>query len=208
MKRESYELSLLHAAAPELYEPLGWQIVPERLTSFDLRSPTEALAASGYVVRQGDWGTDLEPVAQVYDQYNKGRTGAIVRSLEHWEAARLWLMQEDDHRFLVVERKGQLVAYVRGGKDRNVIMELGYLPEHPSVVPILFAAIHQNFGRDRFAAHLPEDEVIDSYLAENAANISFRAEDVPDTEPAMFLPMKEQNLDELAGFCFYLSDHF
>ena len=208
MKEEGYELSMLHAAAPALYERLGWQAVPERLTSFDLCSPTAIPTASGYVVRQGNWATDLESVAQVYDRYNKGRAGAIVRSREHWRAARLWLTHEDERRFLVVELEGQIVAYVRGEKDKNVVMELGYLPEHPCSVPALFDTIQQTFGEGRFAAHLPEDVVIDSYLAEHATHISHRAEDVPGTEPAMFLPMKGQDLDELSGFCFYASDHF
>ena len=208
MKEDGYELSMLHAAAPTLYERLGWQAVPERQASFDLCSPLPVPTPSGYVVRQGDWETDLEPVAQVYDRYNKGRTGTIGRSLAHWRAARLWLTHEDEQRFLVVECEGQLVAYVRGEKDKNVIMELGYLPEHPGLVPVLFATIQQTFGEGRFAAHLPEDAVIDSYLAEHAANISYRAEDVPGTEPAMFLPLKRQGLDDLPGFCFYASDHF
>ena len=208
LQEEGYDLSMLHAAAPALYERLGWHAVPERVVSFELRSPATAPPTSGYVVRQGNWETDLESVAQVYDRYNKGRTGAIVRSLEHWRAARLWLTHEDERRFLVVEREGRIAAYVRGEKDESVIMELGYLPEPPNVIPALFAAIRQTFDEGRFAAHLPEDGVIDSYLAEHATKISRRAQDVPGTEPAMFLPLHGQSLDYLSGFCFYASDHF
>lgn len=208
MQERSYDFSMLYAAAPKLYAALGWQIVPERVTSFALRPAPLPPETDPYVVRQGRWEEDLEAIAAVYDEYNAGRTGTVVRSLPYWRACRLWIADEDDARFLVVERDGAIVAYVRGGRGKNLIMELGYRATAADVVPVLFAAIQKRFAPGRFVAHFAQDPIIDSYLAEHATDLSHDPGREPGYEPAMFRPMKGQSLDELAGFCFYYSDHF
>ena len=208
MGNRGYDFSMLYAAAPKLYAALGWRIVRERVTSFTLL-PTPRRGETGpYVVRQGRWEEDLEAVAAVYDEYNAGRTGTVVRSLPYWRASRLWIPDEDDARFLVVELDGAIVGYVRGTRDINIIMELGYRPTDPDVAPVLLAAVQERFAPARFVAHLAEDPIIDSYLAEHAADLSHDPGRVRGYEPAMFRPMKGQGLDEWGGFCFYYSDQF
>ncbi len=208
MQARGYDLGLLHAAVPELYEKHGWQIVRERITAFGLTDSARRPLPSRYVVRQGDWDRDLEAIAAIYDDYIVEHTGAARRSLDYWRASREWVRHEDPSRFIVVEAHGEVVAYSRGEGNHNVIMELAYRAGHAAALPSLFAAIGERYDLGPFCAYLPADPTIEAFLDENARNVSHAPERLPDYEPAMALPLKFQDLAALDGMCFYAADHF
>jgi hypothetical protein len=204
VESQGYDLSMLFTGAPSLYAALGWQPVPERLTSFSW--PAIARPSAG--CREGDWERDLEAVAEVYDAFNANRTGTLVRTLPYWRACRLWIPDEDDARFLVAEHDGEVVAYARGTRKRNVIMELGYRPGCERVLRALLAAVQERFGPGPAAAYVPEDAAFDGFLAEHAEDVSRDPRRVPGTELTMFRPVRMRDLAQLRGFCFYYADHF
>ena len=205
MQEQDYDLSMLFTGKPAVYSRLGWRPVPERVTTFAL-GPDLPASTPGDRARQGDWDRDLEAVAAVYDGYNAGRTGAVLRTLDYWSASRLWLPNEDDGRFLVVERDGRIVAYARGDKSGRLIMEAGY--QCRDALPCLFRAIRERFAPGQIAAHFHADAAIDAYLAAHAVDVEAGSRVLPGAEPPMFRPVKRQNLSGVPGFCFYATDHF
>ena len=172
------------------------------------RSYRGSPAQTRHVARQGDWARDLEAVAAVYDEYIVGRTGAARRSPDHWRASREWLTTEDPSRFIVIEHRGEVVAYSRGQKGRSVVMEVAYRAGHADALPRLFAAIRDRYGAGPYHAYLGADPAIDAFLAKHASNVSRAPECVPDYEPAMALPLRFGDLAALDGMCFYAADHF
>jgi hypothetical protein len=202
---------MLFTGVPPLYEKLGWKAMPQRIVSFRIREDVELLNEGDW--RIGDWERDLAGVMRVYDEFNRGRTGTLVRTADHWRFQRLCLREDDPSGFLVAESRGEIVAYTRCRKDASFIMEYGYLPGCDEAMTSLFGRLAEVFRtRDegRAIAYSPHDPLAERLLAESCVDVNWNVPPLktPHIEHVMFRPIRWHALDRLAGYLFWYSDHF
>ncbi|MBM4085292.1 MAG: GNAT family N-acetyltransferase [Planctomycetes bacterium] len=211
MEREGYDLSMLFTGVPPLYEKLGWKAMPQSIVSFRIREDVDLPYDSDG--RIGDWERDLAGVMRVYDEFNRGRTGTVVRTDDCWRAQLRWLREEDPAGFLVAERGGEIVAYTRCRKDANFIMEYGYLPGWEDAMTSLFVQLAWTFRArhdGRIIAYSPRDPLAERLLAESCVDVNWSVPPLqtPHIEHVLFRPIRWHSLDRLAGYVFWYSDHF
>lgn len=85
--------------------------------------------------------TDLPEVRAIYDEYNDGNAGSVVRDDSYWHA-QLDFCGEDRDKFLVLERAGRVEAYIRSvvRKGRLSILEFGARADIPTAFDGLLGA--------------------------------------------------------------------
>lgn len=134
-----YDLSMI-VSGVGVYAACGWVTLEE--PGFTL-APENRHGADrvGHEIRRFVRGEDLTAVAAVYAAYNAERSLTTVRASAYWEKHFSWIAGEIEEAFLVAEREGQIVAYLRceGGLR---IAEFCYQPgEESAVRPLLDAAL-------------------------------------------------------------------
>merc|ERR1711964_676847 len=67
-------------------------------------------------------GSTWAILVEIYNQFNKSRTGTTVRNQVYWENQPEWRGQ-DPALFWVARQNGQVVAYLKGGGKE--ILEIG-----------------------------------------------------------------------------------
>ena len=156
-----YDLSMI-VSGVGVYAACGW--VPLAETQFEL--PAENLhdraGARQYEIRRFVRGEDLTAVAAVYAEDNRERSLTTVRPSSYWERHFAWIAGEIEEAFLVAERGGQIVAYLRceGGGRQLTVSECCCRAGHePAAVELLDAVL--TFAAQRriegIRGHLPAD---------------------------------------------------
>ncbi len=142
MERRAYAISYLYTGITGFYERLGWRVAAQPY----LRAPVAevaALAPEGqrYHVRTFEAG-DLPQVRRVFALATRRATGAVVRSETYWRD-HFWWANDDPRFFLVAERHGRVVAYLRGQveaeRQRLVVLECETLPTERDAARALLA---------------------------------------------------------------------
>ncbi|HXF50218.1 MAG TPA: GNAT family N-acetyltransferase [Dehalococcoidia bacterium] len=141
MERRGYAISFLYTGVMPLYERLGWRVVAQPY----LRAPVAELAGVGadrpYAVR-GFGVADLPAIRRVLSRATRRATGAVVRSERYWRD-HFWWANDDPRFFLVAERQGRIVAYLRGQveaqRQRLVVLECETLPSARGAAQALVA---------------------------------------------------------------------
>lgn len=164
-EENDYDLSMI-VSGVGVYAACGW--VPLAEHRFELPAEnhhgarSRAARHSPYEVRRFVRGEDLTAVAAVYAADNAERSLTTVRPPAYWERHFSWIAGEIEEAFLVAERRGQIVAYLRceGGGQRLTVSECCCLPSHePAAVELLDAAL--TFAAKRripaLQGHLPAD---------------------------------------------------
>ncbi len=87
MEAAGYDVGLLFSEIPcAFYRRLGWESLP--LAGFRVwRRGNIELGDTDWEVGAFDEERDLEQVAALYDAYNAGQSGSIVRPRAHWDTA-------------------------------------------------------------------------------------------------------------------------
>lgn len=141
MRRRGYAISFLYTGVMPLYERLGWRVVAQPYLRAPLAEAARAATSGAYVVRSFDAG-DLPAVRRVFSRATRDATGSIVRTERYWRD-HFWWANDDPRFFLVVERRGRVVAYLRGQveapRQRLVVLECETLPSERAAAPALFA---------------------------------------------------------------------
>ena len=142
MERAGYALSFLWTGLVPLYERLGWRAVPQ---PFYTAQPEEAAGLSTRATEgvRPFTSADLPAVALVYRRATEGSTGAIVRTLRYWRDHMTWV-RDDSEGFLLVERGGRVLAYVRSKVEVDNhprLLEGEALPGAESALTILLGEL-------------------------------------------------------------------
>jgi len=140
MRENGYDLSMIIGIA--LYGKVGWEIFPQDLFTLKVKKK-EIPIDHQYTVRRFEKENDLDSIIKIYEDYNINRSMGIVRSKEYWRKHFYWIRDEREDGFLVAERKGKIVAYLRcaGFKDELHLNEICYLKEYKSAISNLLEAI-------------------------------------------------------------------
>lgn len=120
VKRKGFKVSLLTTTINEFYEKFGFKTIKRQLIHLNVLPRTDQSR-----VRVVDWGRDMDRVMQLYDEYNTGSTGPIVRDAAYWQT-QFGFCGEDEKLFLVWEEGKEIRGYVRGRKDTDSTRILEY----------------------------------------------------------------------------------
>jgi predicted N-acetyltransferase YhbS len=181
MERAGYALSFLWTGLAPFYERLGWRVALQPIYT---ARPEEAarLSAAATVSVRPLTSADLPVVARIYRRAAEGSTGAIVRTLRYWRDHMTWV-DDDPEGFLVAERRGHVVAYVRSRAEVGNhlrLLEGEALPGAESALKALVAELGRLAVRRRLTSMLgiippghPLSQVLESlpstYVATNTA---------------------------------------
>ena len=181
MERAGYALSFLWTALAPFYERLGWRVVLQPIYAAQAEEVARLSTPATVSVRLFT-GADLFAVARIYRRATEGSTGSIVRTLRYWRDHMTWV-HDDPEGFLLAERRGQVVAYVRSKVEvgnhlrllegealpgaesalKILVAELGRLAVRRGLTPVL-GVIPPGHPLGQFLESLPS-----TYVATNAA---------------------------------------
>ena len=128
-RERNIPLCMIHSGVFGFYSKGGWSRYPEPQWSVDV----EAYEDDGpnidgdFSVRRFERGNELERIMEIYRADTADRTFALERTDEYWKNHFHWMGKEREDMFLVLERKGEIVAYVRSCPP--LIKECVCLPE-------------------------------------------------------------------------------
>ncbi len=143
LQEQGYVTAMIFAEGVErFYERFGWRRIP-KFTRLRLSLPqTIAEPAFDGELRPADLERDLYQILEVWAEFNRDATGPAVPTREFWLTYNCQAPLEFP-RFIVAERGGQVVAYLRSGY-RRAIVALGARQGHEEALPALTAyACHQ-----------------------------------------------------------------
>ena len=156
-----YDLSMI-VSGVGVYAACGWVPLAEEEFELSAVDHHERARSRQYQVRRFVRGEDLTAVAAVYAQFNRERSLTTVRRSDYWERHFSWISGEIEEAFLVAERDGQIVAYLRckrGGSHLVVSEFCAQTGHEPAAVELLDAAL--TFAAKRryegIRGHLPAD---------------------------------------------------
>lgn len=187
MRERGMALGLLFAGPIAFYEKLGWHARP--LRQFALRRSGSATGEAG----RGFESSDLPRVMALYDRYCEGRDGTVLRSEEYWEG-NLRYAGSPDEEFRLLERGGELAAYVRTAQLSRFecLMEFAAAPGRE---PELAALVLERVPADgALIARLPRDAALEDAFV--SAGLELTA--LPDRSPMWFV-LDRPGLASLAG---------
>src|SRR5438128_1393904 len=156
-----YDLSMI-VSGVGVYAACGWVPLEEQSFEVPAENRHEASGRRNYTVRRFVRGEDLTAVAAVYAEYNRERSLSTVRPSSYWERHFGWIAGEIEEAFLVAERGGQIVAYLRceGGGRHVTVSESCCLAGHDRAAVELLDAVLTFAEKRRFEGirgHLPVD---------------------------------------------------
>jgi len=160
LESAGFDLSLLFTGLNRHYAKAGWVTYPVTLRSIDLSNwaqPDLAAETTDLSIETCDYGTDLPILVEIYNQFNKSRTGTTVRNQVYWKNQPEWRGQ-DPTLFWVAKQNGQIVAYLKGGEKE--ILEIGRRLNPPNGVQVL-DQLMVHFLQNRIAANQEQIQVND-----------------------------------------------
>ena len=135
---QGYDFSMILSGVFEFYQTAGWEKCP--LYRFVVRVDRGGVEpVEGYHVRRFVRCEDLQAVADIYEQYNRGNSLSQVRDHSYWQRHFSLLRQETEDGFLVAEHGGRAVGYVRCTRD--TLAELAYADGHQAAAVSLLEAV-------------------------------------------------------------------
>jgi predicted N-acetyltransferase YhbS len=153
LEQERFDLSLLFASRLTFYAQFGWHSHRRLLAGV---SPPAEIAPPRVRVRVFDGPRDLPAVMELYDSYSAGRSGSVVRDQTYWRG-QLRYAGNPGETFLLAERGGRIVAYVRFVDLYNVynVMEHAAAEgEEEALLDLLAEAGSRARDRGFFLLHL------------------------------------------------------
>ncbi|MFQ6047892.1 MAG: GNAT family N-acetyltransferase [Phycisphaerae bacterium] len=166
-RQEGFDFSMILSGVFEFYRTAGWEKYP--LYNFVVRTDRGGVQPpGGYQVRRFVREADLQQVAAIYEQYNRGNAMSQVRDDYYWRRHFSWLRRETEDGFLVATSGQRIVGYVRCGLDS--LLELGYLPGHAAAAVALLEAVHRLMLKRRvgqLTVYLPWREPLVEVLKNN-----------------------------------------
>jgi len=113
-KEHGYCMSMILSGVFGFYLSEKWEKFPQHsyVVPVTLRVPRPPRGR--YSVRWFERDTDdLEQVMEVYDAYSRNKSLSVVRTPLYWRRRLRWQIGESPEGFLVAERAGRIVGYVR-----------------------------------------------------------------------------------------------
>jgi len=120
MRSQGYAFSMLTTTINRYYEKFGYVTVPRQSVTFTGVSPKRAPGVRPFVRE-----SDVASVRAIYESYNGENAGPVVRDEQYW-LGQFDFCGEDLDKFLVLERHGKIVAYIRGNIEKGSLQVLEF----------------------------------------------------------------------------------
>jgi predicted N-acetyltransferase YhbS len=209
MLDSGFDYSFIFSAIPKFYERFEWKVVRLKLVSGRINKKCLASSAIRRIKRE----TDLKKIIKLYERFNEGLWGTVIRSEALWRSEIKWLFDEDLTYFFIYCEKN-VEAYVRCHKNFPYIMEYGYEKgfekEFQELLSYCSSKLRLRFNCD--ITYLPIvnnpeiTDFIELQLKSRKRILNFQ---LPQLEYMMIKPIKE-NIEEdtLNNLFFWHADHF
>ena len=114
-EEHGYQMSMILSGVFGFYLSEKWEKFPQHSYAVPVRGVRVPRPGRGvYSVRWFERSTDdMEQVMEVYDAYSRNKSLSVVRTPLYWRRRLHWQMGETPGGFLVAERAGRIVGYVR-----------------------------------------------------------------------------------------------
>jgi predicted acetyltransferase len=131
------QMAILTTTINAYYERFGFRTVEREL--FTLTDISGSLAPGVRVFRREQ---DLALVRKIYEDYNRTSVGPVVRDDLYWNG-QFDFCGEDSDKFLVLEDRGQIDAYIRAAVQKGElhILEFGARANIPSAFESLLRSV-------------------------------------------------------------------
>lgn len=155
MTAEGYAFSMLTTTINSYYEKFGFVTVPRQAAVFAGVSPKLAAGARAFVRER-----DFASVRAIYESYNGENAGPVVRDEQYWRG-QFDFCGEDPDKFLVLERDGRVVAYIRGNIEKGVlqVLEFGASEDIPGAFEAMIRSLASRSMGTPVKVILPEAEL-------------------------------------------------
>jgi predicted acetyltransferase len=121
LKEFGYVLSVVFTEDNDFYLKFGFAVMPSFEYAFEKFAAYDTTG-----IRPFDRAKDFERVMEIHEEFNSLRNGPVCRTQADWEAQTKY-HADDPEAFCVLEREGDLSAYIRGKLNRGIfeILEFG-----------------------------------------------------------------------------------
>jgi predicted acetyltransferase len=145
-EENDYPMSMILSGVFGFYLSEKWEKFPQHSYSIDLTKFKRPKPSKDYFVRWFERDTDdLEQCMDVYDASNADNSLSILRTPLYWRRRLRWQAGESGGGWLVAERDGRIVAYLRAGGPH--VSEMCFLPGDAQAAISLFDALVRWAGR-------------------------------------------------------------
>jgi len=117
--------SMLFTGQQPFYERLGWRPYPIAYLTFDPQKVVLPKGRAKATVRETDWDRDLPALQRIYEEYDRGKVGPLLRTEAYWREATSPRRRSGSS--WIALRRRQPVAYLWGAAELR-ILELPHLP--------------------------------------------------------------------------------
>jgi predicted acetyltransferase len=137
MEDSAYDVSMLGTGVQSHYERAGWVVHPTYSWELTLPDRLRELP-EGITIEQFAIERDLKGLMEIYDGFNRERTGTFARPENYWLQNPKWRTEPI---FWIARTKDACVAYLRAANWS--IREIGFLPGHRSAMLGLLTWFYQ-----------------------------------------------------------------
>ena len=182
LREKRFSFSLLTTTINPYYERFGYHTIKRRFVVRDLQE-----ARHSAQIRMFNRNQDLARVMEIYEQFNAGRVGPIVRNEDYWRS-QLEFCGEERSLFLVYESGDELVGFIRARRDADAVRVLEYActPGSPGVIPSLFEHVACEAGLNRLHLFTSDSEKV---------SLSFGESDRVQTDTDLMVNFLDPSLD-------------
>ncbi|MHB8579808.1 MAG: GNAT family N-acetyltransferase [Ignavibacteriaceae bacterium] len=118
--KKGYTLSMLTTSINSYYEKFGFQTIVRTIANINCNE-----GKNHKEISQFDKTNDLKNIINIYDGFNSGKIGTIVRDEKYW-LSQIEFSGEDKDLFLIYESKGEAIGFIRAQRKENYITVLEY----------------------------------------------------------------------------------
>jgi predicted N-acetyltransferase YhbS len=165
-KERGQHMSMILSGVFGFYLSEKWEKFPQHTYAVPLSVRVPRVKKGTYAVRWFERDTDdLEQCMDVYSAYSRDKSLSVVRTPLYWRRRLRWQTGETPESFLVAERAGRIVGYVRGnGAEMCMFPE-----ERDSALALYDALVRWNRKRqqERVRLRVPGDNPLFAVLEGN-----------------------------------------
>ena len=157
LREKEVPFSLLTTTINPYYERFGYRTIKRRIVVRELQS-----ARRHAQIRVFNRDRDLTRVMEIYERFNLGRLGPLVRDGDYWRT-QLEFCGEDRSLFLIYESGDELRGFIRARKEADAVqvLEYGCAPNRKEIIPSLFEHLSCAAEMNRLKLFVSEAEKMD-----------------------------------------------
>ena len=152
--KKEFALSMLTTSINPYYEKFGFQTILRTIADINCSGGKKHKEIS-----QFNMTNDLKDIINLYNSFNSGKIGTIVRDEKYW-LSQLEFCGEDKDLFLVYKSKDEILGFIRAQRKETYIsiLEYAFQEKNKSVFAELIEQISYMTGINKFQLFLTKEE--------------------------------------------------